>query len=86
MIHTVKGFNIVNEAEVDSFFFFFFRSSLAFYDTINVETTTESDTCTPMLIAVVFTLARTWKQPRCPWTDEWIRKYGTWTQWNIAKL
>jgi len=26
----------------------------------------ERDTCTPMLIAVLFTIARTWKQPRCP--------------------
>ena len=27
-----------------------------------------------MFIAAVFTLARTWKQPRCPSTDEWIKK------------
>ena len=27
-----------------------------------------------MLIAALFTIARTWKQPRCPSTDEWIRK------------
>ena len=38
------------------------------------ETRTERDTCTPMLIAVLFTIARTWKQPRCPSADEWIRK------------
>ena len=38
------------------------------------ETITERDTCTPMLIAALFTIARTWKQPRCPSTDEWIRK------------
>ena len=30
--------------------------------------------CTPMFIAALFTIARTWKQPRCPSTDEWIRK------------
>ena len=30
--------------------------------------------CTPMLIAALFTIARTWKQPRCPLADEWIRK------------
>ena len=53
---------------------------------MNIETITESDTCTPMFIAGVFTIGMTWKQPRCPWTDEWIRKCGTWTQWNIAKL
>ena len=30
--------------------------------------------CTPMFIAALFTIARTWKQPRCPQTDEWIKK------------
>ena len=30
------------------------------------ETRTERDTCTPMFIAALFTVARTWKQPRCP--------------------
>ena len=34
----------------------------------------EKDTCIPLFIAVPFTLARTWKQPRCPSTDEWIKK------------
>ena len=38
------------------------------------ETRIERDTCTPMLIAALFTIARTWKQPRCPSADEWIRK------------
>ena len=32
------------------------------------------DMCTPMIIAALFTTARTWKQPRCPLADEWIRK------------
>ena len=32
------------------------------------------DTCTPVFIAAVFITARTWKQPRCPSADEWIRK------------
>ena len=32
------------------------------------------DTGTPMFIAALFTIARTWKQPRCPSADEWIRK------------
>ena len=38
------------------------------------ETRTERDTCTPMFIAAMFTIARTWKQPRCPSADEWIRR------------
>ena len=40
------------------------------------ETRTERDTCTPMFIAALFIIARTWKQPRCPSADEWIRKLG----------
>ena len=34
----------------------------------------EKYTCTPMFIAALFTIARTWKQPRCPSKDEWIKK------------
>ena len=38
------------------------------------ETRRERDTCTPMFIAALFIIARTWKQSRCPSADEWIRK------------
>ena len=38
------------------------------------ETKTEKDTCIPMLTAALFTIPRTWKQARCPSTDEWIKK------------
>ena len=38
------------------------------------ETKIEKDTCTPVYTAALFTIARTWKQPRCPLTDEWIKK------------
>jgi len=38
------------------------------------ETRIERDTCTPVFIAALFTIARTWKQPRCPSADEWMRK------------
>ena len=38
------------------------------------ETRIERDMCTPMFIATLFTIARTWKQPRCPSADKWIRK------------
>ena len=34
----------------------------------------ERDTYTPMFIAALFIIARTWKQPRCPSADEWIRE------------
>ena len=32
------------------------------------------DTCTQMFIAALFTVAKTWKQPKCPLTGEWIKK------------
>ena len=38
------------------------------------ETRIERETCTPMFITALFTIASTWKQPRCPSADEWIRK------------
>ena len=44
------------------------------------------DTCTPMFIAALFTIARTWKQPRCSSADKWIRKCDTYTKWNITQL
>ena len=34
----------------------------------------EKDICTPVLIAALFTVAMTWKKPRCPSTNEWIKK------------
>ena len=38
------------------------------------ETKSERDTCIPLFTAALFTIARTWKQPRCPLTDEWMKK------------
>ena len=38
------------------------------------KTIIQKDTCTPMFIEAVFTIARSWKQPKCPSTDEWIKK------------
>ena len=38
------------------------------------ETKIEKDTCIPLFIAALFTIARTWKHPRCPSTDEWMKK------------
>ena len=34
----------------------------------------EKDTCARMFIAALFTIAKTWKQPKCPLTDEWVKK------------
>ena len=38
------------------------------------KTIIQNDTCTPMFTAALFTTAKTWKQPKCPMTDEWIKK------------
>ena len=38
------------------------------------KTIIQKDTCTPMFIAALFTVTRTWKQPKYPLTDEWIKK------------
>ena len=38
------------------------------------KTKTETDTCIPLFIESLSTIARTWKQPRCPSTNEWIKK------------
>ena len=38
------------------------------------ETKIEKDTCIPVFIAALFIIARSWKRPRCPWTDERIKK------------
>ena len=40
------------------------------------ETKIEKNTCIPLFIAALLTIARTWKQPRCPSTDEWIKIHG----------
>ena len=34
----------------------------------------QKESCTTMFIAALFTIARTWKEPKCPSTDEWIKK------------
>ena len=34
----------------------------------------QKDICTPLFIAALFTIAKTWKQPKCPSTEKWIRK------------
>ena len=44
------------------------------------KTIIENDICTPMFIAALFTIARTWKQPRCSLTGEWIKNL-----WYIYK-
>ena len=50
------------------------------------ETRIERDTYIPMFIAALFTIARTWKQPRCPLADKWKESCDTYTQWNITQV
>ena len=40
------------------------------------KTIIQKDTCTPVFTAALFTIARSWKQPKHPSTDEWIKKMG----------
>ena len=41
----------------------------------------ERDTCAPVFIAALFTIARTWKQPTCPSADKWVSKL-----WHIYTM
>ena len=43
------------------------------------KTIIQNDTCTPMFTTALFTIARTWKQPKCPMTDEWIKMWHIYT-------
>ena len=47
------------------------------------ESKIEKDAYILLFIAALFTIARIWKQPSCPSIDEWIKKCGTYAQWNI---
>ena len=83
VIHTVRGFGIVNKAEID----IFLELSCFSDDPMDVGNLISGScysdkkkgfqnlkkTQVPF-IAALFTIARTWKQPRCPSTDEWIKK------------
>ena len=53
--------------------------------TIAEKTRIEKGTCPPMFTAVLFAITRTWKQPRCPQTDEWVKKCGGCIQWHITQ-
>ena len=44
------------------------------YSLKNPETPIQKNLCTPMFIAVQFTIAKYWKQPKCPSVNEWIKK------------
>ena len=39
----------------------------------------QKDICTPMFITVIFTIANTWKHPKCPSAEKWIKKMYIYT-------
>ena len=43
------------------------------------KTIIQKESCTTMFIAAPFTISRTWKQPKCPLTDEWIKMWPIYT-------
>ena len=45
------------------------------------KTIIQKESCTAMFITALFTIARTWKQPKCPLTEEWIKK-----MWHIYTM
>ena len=46
----------------------------------------QKGTCTTKFTAALFTIARTWKQPKCPSTEEWVKKmWYIYIQWNITQ-
>ena len=45
------------------------------------KTIIQKESCTTMFLAALFTIARSWKQPKCPSTDEWIKK-----MWHIYTM
>ena len=49
------------------------------------KTLIQKDTCTLMFTAALFTIAKTWKQPKCPLTEEWIKKMWYIYTWNITQ-
>ena len=45
----------------------------------------QRDTRTPMFVAALSTIAKVWKEPKCPSMDEWIKKIGICIQWYITQ-
>ena len=46
----------------------------------------QRDTCTPVFIAALSTIANVWKEPKCPLMDEWIKKmWYMYIQWSITR-
>jgi hypothetical protein len=82
------SFPILRRGKVSTLWSLFFLSFLCFANCILLEdptipllgiypedvTTGKKDTCSTMFIAALFIIARSWKESRCPSTEEWIQK------------
>ena len=51
-----------------------FGQAIPHQDIYSEKTMTQKDTCTPRFVAALCKIAKTWKQPKCPSTEEWIKK------------
>ena len=51
-----------------------FDPAIPLLGTYPEKTISRKDTCTPMFIAALYTTAKTWKQSKCPLTEEWIKR------------
>ena len=52
------------------------------------KTVIQNDTCTPMFTAALSTIAKAWKQPRCPLTNEWVKTMwyiNIYVQWRVTQ-
>ena len=53
---------------------FLYDTAISLLNIYPNKATVQKDMCTPVFIAALFTIAKAWKQPKCPSTDEWIKK------------
>ena len=58
-----------------------YDSAIPLLDIYPEKTIIQKETCTTMFIVALFTIAKTWNQPKCPSTDEWIKK-----MWHIYTM
>ena len=56
-----------------------FDPSIPLLGIYSKETMTRQDTCTPIVTATLYTIAKTWKQPKCLSTEEWLK-----TMWAVS--
>ena len=58
-----------------------YNPAIPLLDIYPEKTIIQKESCTKMFIAALFTIASTWKQPKCPSSDEWIKKI-----WHIYPM